>query len=361
MKKTICSGSGVCACHRIASSPASGAATSSFALPERRVRQKRAARGSPILRQSGHLCQACGPQGAHLQPLGLRPAKPPAVIPDRVRRTAQIAAPRCLPGTPVPDLVFARQNRHPASCAALPLAAVASSPLQRRAAWARSPPETSTRSPAASRRRAISGGRSCKDEGRNQPHRQPRYSTISLALQSVATSSAWRASARCPATEASVSAVIPRGASVAVARRTRTRWNREFAFEGSSTQASPCPVSQSRSVPRPSLSSGRSQVTPMNCRRAAIAANPSTPAPRASRIRKVSARSSAVMPKRHRRQPVPPRPIGQQPIPRAPRLILQIAAADPSPASAAPHARTPRSAQSRATAAASAAVPSRKP
>ena len=90
------------------------------------------------------------------------------------------------------------------------------------------------------------------------------------------------------------------------------------------------PSSQSRSSARRTPSSGRSQRTPSADATAAIAASPSTPEPRASRIRKVSAWSSSVWPSAT--APMP-RPRAQSAISArraSPRPVLQVAAAVPA-------------------------------
>ena len=71
---------------------------------------------------------------------------------------------------------------------------------------------------------------------------------------------------------------------------------------------------------------------PASCHSAAIAANPSTPAPRARRIRNVSATSSRVCAKATAPRPCRGGPGGQNGPPAAPCRILQIASAIPMPA-----------------------------
>jgi hypothetical protein len=138
------------------------------------------------------------------------------------------------------------------------------------------------------------------------------------------TASASCARARFPATSASRSAVIPSGPSATSALRAFTRVKRSFSLVGSSTQAMPRPRSQSRNSSRPASSKGRRKRSPVL---------PLGPHPRQARQAPADRARPISTSRPHRpgmaqaRHPDPARqgPVPDQPHPRPPRRIHQVA------------------------------------
>ena len=97
------------------------------------------------------------------------------------------------------------------------------------------------------------------------------------------------ARARCPATSARRSTVIPSGASAASALRAFTRVKRSLSFVGSSIQAMPSDRSQTRNSSRPADRSGRRNRNPPSSHAGRMPESPARPAPRARPISTVSA------------------------------------------------------------------------